>query len=549
MARRFSHLDRQQQVSDLQNTLYDVVVVGGGITGAGIAADAALRGLKTALLEKDDWGAGTSSKSSKLVHGGLRYLEQLEFGLVMESTAERAFLMKRVSHLVRPLPFTYPVYNTHKHSPWFIQMGMWLYDCLALFRNHRNHKRLSPKQVAEQEPLLKQSGLRAAMYYYDCITDDARLTLENAMAAHNLGATVLSRMEVKSLASQEDGTSVIAVWDPWEEQEIQVRARRVVNAAGPWTNQVLKAQQRERTEVVRPTKGVHVVVPRETLPVNSAVVVNSPRDGRIAFIIPWEESIAIGTTDTDYTGSLDDVRTTREDVEYLLEAIRTGFPEVSCSEDAIISTWAGLRPLIQDDSDNPYNTSREHEIIEDRDGVITIAGGKLTTYRKMAEECVDKVIGSLGKLAQVSNISTRKLTLPGAENFQFRKDGEQTIEHIVDTTGIPKVAAERLVTRYGSRWKRILEGSDNHELLDSRGRVLKAEVNYAIEHEMVGGIEDFMLRRTHLFYHLNDQGVDAGEWVVEQLQKAFAWSSKRTEQERDRYRELVSANRSWKEEK
>ena len=326
-----------------------------------------------------------------------------------------------------------------------------------------------------------------------------------------------------------------------------------MNAAGPWTNKVLKSQGRKQTEVVRPTKGVHVVVPRETLPVKSAVVVNSPRDGRIAFVIPWEESIAIGTTDTDYTGSLDDVRTTREDVDYLIEAIRTGFPESPCDENAIVSTWAGLRPLIKDDSDNPYNTSREHEIMEDKDGVITIAGGKLTTYRKMAEECVDKVVGSLGKIASVQGkTTTKKLVLPGAEGFQYRKDGKDAIKHVEDNYGVSPDAAERLVERYGARWQKILEDETRESagvgLLSPEGRVLKAEVKYAIEHEMIGGIEDFMVRRTHLFYHLKDQGIEASEVVLNALSEAFGWSPERVDVEREQYRSLVAANRSWKEE-
>ena len=549
MGRRFSHLDRKSQLAELETDTFDLVVVGGGITGAGIAFDATVKGLRVAILEKDDWGAGTSSKSSKLVHGGLRYLEQMEFGLVMESTAERAFLMKRVSHLVRPLRFIFPVYRSHKHRPWFIQLGMWLYDILALFRNHKRHRRLSPREVSSEEPFLDVSEMEAAMAYYDCITDDARLTLENAKAAHRKGAIALSRVEVNGLDADEDGLLRVAARDTWGGQNLQIRTRRVVNAAGPWTNKVLGEEGAKRTEVIRPTKGVHLVVPREALPVDSAVVVQSPRDGRIAFVIPWEESTAIGTTDTDFTGSPDEVHTSRADVDYLLEAIRAGFPTKPIKDDDIVSTWAGLRPLIKDDSENPYNTSREHEIIEDERGVFTIAGGKLTTYRKMAEECVDMVIASLGKLVATGEKSTKHVPLPGCDNFVYRTDGERVIGEVVNKWNIAHPVAERLVQRYGGQWPEILPDSvTDLPLVDPRGRVLEAEVQFGLEHEMVGSLEDFMARRTHLFYHLPDQGLEASKRVARILGQAFGWSEEEVESEYIRYTRVVEDNRRWKEE-
>lgn len=549
MRRTFSHIHRKEEIQRVSSEIYDVVVVGGGITGAGIALDATLRGLRVALLEKADLGSGTSSKSSKLVHGGLRYLEQYEFGLVMESTAERALLMRHVSHLVRPLRFLYPVYKSHKHGPFFIRLGMWLYDLLSLFRNHKRHAQLSPAEVAKEEPHLEIGTLRAAMAYYDCITDDARLTLENAKAAHQRGATVLTRVEVTGFQKGKQGDpSIVQARDAWTQETFEVQTRRVINAAGPWTNQLLQQEARTRTKIVRPTKGIHLVVPRAKLPISSAIVVNSPEDNRIAFVIPWDENTAIGTTDTDYDGPLDDVRATRKDVDYLLEAIHSSFPQTQITDADILSTWAGLRPLIADDSENPYMTSREHAIMEDDEGVITIAGGKLTTYRRMAEECVDTLIRSLGLLSTPGQDKTKGYLLPGAQSLNYRKDGKKAVEEAM-THGLTHEIAERLVERYGGLWKEVLsfvKPGESPALLDPLGRVLECEVDFGVHTEIVGGLEDFLVRRTHLFYHLPDQGMKAATRAVEIIGERLEWNAERRTRELQSYENLIAENRSWR---
>ena len=545
--KRFSHQDRETAIAAGQDTTYDIVVVGGGITGAGAAFEAANRGLKTALVEKEDWGAGTSSKSSKLIHGGLRYLEQMEFALVMESTAERALLMKHASHLARPLRFVYPVYKSHKHRPWFIRLGMWLYDMLSLFRNYRAHQQWSPARIQKEEPNLKQDELLAAMAYYDCMTDDARLTLENAIAAHRAGATVLSRVEFKT-HEENNGVYHLTCEDRWTSKTFVLRTRSVLVAAGPWTNAVLGQAMPKRKSPVRPTKGVHLVVPQSKLPVNSAIVLSAVRDGRVTFIIPWEESTVIGTTDTDFTGDVDSLHPTADDVQYLLETANAYFPDVKLNTSDVLSTWTGLRPLVADDSDNPYNTSREHEIFSEG-GIFAVAGGKLTTYRKMAEECVDSLARYLGEKGKRETRTCIDASLPGAEGFAFETDGPAAIARAVEEFGLQKEAATRLVERYGVRWESILTrygGDHPGELLDPSGRVLLAEVRYSAEEEMVGSLEDFLVRRTHLFYHLKDQGLGCAPAVAEILGNVFEWTPERIAEEVEAYSRCVALNRVWK---
>ena len=543
--KHFSHQDRETAIAAGQDTTYDIVVVGGGITGAGAAFEAANRGLKTALVEKEDWGAGTSNKSSKLIHGGLRYLEQMEFALVMESTAERALLMKHASHLARPLRFVYPVYKSHKHRPWFIRLGMWLYDMLSLFRNYRAHQQWSPARIQKEEPNLKQDELLAAMAYYDCMTDDARLTLENAIAAHRAGATVLSRVEFKT-HEENNGVYHLTCEDRWTSKTFVLRTRSVLVAAGPWTNAVPGKHAKEE-ESGSPHKGVHLVVPQSKLPVNSAIVLSAVRDGRVTFIIPWEESTVIGTTDTDFTGDVDSLHPTADDVQYLLETANAYFPDVKLNTSDVLSTWTGLRPLVADDSDNPYNTSRGTRFslraVSSRWQVEN--SPPTAKWRRSVSTLLHGTWGKRGK----GDSNVHRCLTAGAEGFAFETDGPAAIARAVEEFGLQKEAATRLVERYGVRWESILTrygGDHPGELLDPNGRVLLAEVRYSAEEEMVGSLEDFLVRRTHLFYHLKDQGLGCAPAVAEILGNVFEWTPERIAEEVEAYSRCVALNRVWK---
>jgi glycerol-3-phosphate dehydrogenase len=548
----FSYRCRPEALAAAQSRNFDLLVVGGGITGAGIARDAALRGLSVLLVEKGDFASGTSSKSSKLVHGGLRYLEQLEFALVFEAQSERQRLARQAPHLVRPLPFVFPIFEGDHHGPFKVSLGMWLYDALSLFRNFDRHRRLTPAESALAEPRLRREGLRASMQYYDAATDDGRLTLENAIAAHEAGATLLTYTTY--LGPIERGGRVVGAKLRCSESgaEWTTSADCTVVSAGPWTNGV-RATLPESAPMVRPTKGVHVVVPRERLPVSHAVVMASPMDGRVVFALPWEESTAIGTTDTDFHGGPDDVTAEAADVRYLLETTNAYFPTSRLSANDVLSTWAGLRPLVRDDADSPYATSREHTICPSENGVVTIAGGKLTTYRKMAEECVDAVVALLPRQQQepLRPCSTAHGALPGGEGLFLDREVKRASE-VLDRLGVRDAAAvgAHLVHLYGARWERVLaagaSAEDGLERVVPDLPVLWAQVDYAVESELALTLSDVLVRRTHIHYHDAQQGLAVAERVAQRMAGILQWSPARTLGEVKQYRALVESNAAWR---
>ena len=324
------------------------------------------------------------------MHGGLRYLESYEFSLVFESVSERRILLDLAPHLVNPLAFLFPVYKNGRHNIWMISAGMWLYDGLSLFRSPKKHQRLKSRQVAEVEPILEQKGLRGAPLYYDCSTDDARLTVETFIDAAEQGATVVSWCKADALMKDEHGrVNGAVVRDVGTGALKEVKAHVVINATGPWTDDTLSMSGSRGGKLLRPTKGVHIVVPSEKLPVQHAVVCFHPTDERVLFALPWGDCTYVGTTDTDYEGDPSDVAATLEDVDYLLGASNVYFPEHQIARKDVISTWAGLRPLISPDANGELSdvaeskVSREHQIIVGQDGMLTIAGGKLTTFRRM----------------------------------------------------------------------------------------------------------------------------------------------------------------------
>ncbi|MDQ3296716.1 MAG: glycerol-3-phosphate dehydrogenase/oxidase, partial [Myxococcota bacterium] len=417
---------------------YDVVVIGGGITGAGIARDAALRGLKVALFEKGDYASGTSSKSSKLVHGGLRYLEHGEIGLVFESVSERRVQTRVAPHLVRPLPFIIPIYKGAKPGLELMNVGLWIYDTLALFRAPKLHRTFrGTKAALELEPQLRADGLRGALEYYDCATDDARLVIENAIDASMLGADCHTYTEVLRFerAGALEGHSVdpsgadgrradrritgVVVRDRLTGVTRTVTCRAVVLAAGAWTDEMIRRFEIPMDRpLLRRTKGVHIVIPRERLPLARAITLISPVDARVMFAIPWRERTVLGTTDTDFSGSADEVAADADDIKYLCDSGNGYFPGANLTPADVIATWAGLRPLIAAPPNvDESEISREHEVFAKPDGLVIIAGGKLTTYRRMASEAVDKtleLLGEIGEVVEAKRAHTKDRPLPGA---------------------------------------------------------------------------------------------------------------------------------------
>ncbi|MDP6504590.1 MAG: glycerol-3-phosphate dehydrogenase/oxidase, partial [Planctomycetota bacterium] len=380
----FSHKTRHQNLGRFERETFDLLIIGGGITGAGIARDAAMRGLSVALVEKSDFASGTSSKSSKLIHGGFRYLETYDFRLVYESCRERHLMMKLLPRLVEPIPFLFPFYDLPTFGMLYRSIGMWVYDTLAMFRNVHRHKMLKPKHVLEAEPGIRSDGLCGAALYYDCQTNDAWLTMALLQDAHRRGAVIVNYTGATELRLQ-SGESECVLRDEIDADELCVRARVVVNASGPWMDQVRQIGGKDLPRL-QTSKGTHLVLDRHRVPHERSVLFASPDDGRVLLIIPAGNISILGTTEV--SEGLDAAFSNAGEVDYLLRAANSAFPGTDLTRDDVWCTYAGHRPLIKSDRGDLTSASRKHEIFQDDDGLISVGGGKLTTHRVMAEEVV-----------------------------------------------------------------------------------------------------------------------------------------------------------------
>ena len=376
---------------------FDVLIIGGGIFGAGVARDAALRGLRVALIDKGDFASGTSSRSSKLIHGGFRYLEQYAFSLVAEACRERQILRTIAPHLVHPQPFLFPVYEGDPRSLMKIRLGMTLYDLMSRYQNVSNHQGLTAEGTLMKEPALARDGMRGSVLFYDCQEDDARLCIETIVQAADRGAVCANYCELTSFAALDNRIAAARVTDRLGTAgDFEIRARVFINATGPWVESVARLTSFDVSSVaLSPTKGVHVLLPRLTK--QHAIAFQSRRDGRIMFIIPWGDCSIVGTTDTDWRGDAGDVRAEPADVEYLLEEVRSILPECSAKSSDVITTFAGVRALMRSDESNPSSRLREHRVVQQGGNLLSIVGGKYTTHRAIAEEVVDGIYGFLGQ--------------------------------------------------------------------------------------------------------------------------------------------------------
>lgn len=541
----------------------DLVVVGAGVTGAGIARDAARRGLRVVLLEQNDIAYGTSSRSSKLIHGGLRYLETYEFSLVFESVSERRIVMDLAPHLVNPMAFLFPVYQGSRKSLRMISAGMWLYDGLALFRSPKRHRTLNPSEVAKEEPLLKQEGLQGAPLYYDCSTDDARLTLETVIDATQNGAVVATWARVDALVKNDQGRIAgVVVKNARDGSLKEVNAHAVINATGPWTDEVLAMSGPRKGKLLRPTKGVHIVVDREKLPVEHAVVLFHPDDNRVLFALPWGDRTYVGTTDTDYDGVPGEEAATLEDVDYLIAAPNHSFPTSQITRGDVVSTWAGLRPLIAPEPEvgemAESQVSREHQIVIGEDGLITIAGGKLTTYRKMAQECVDVAVNLLtlsGKLPEdLQSGETTKVPLPGGVGWPEDDDHAKVAVELAEVCDcdISAAVARHLVDTYGMRALELAkmcaaDPSLTEPIVPGRVEIM-AQVDFGVKEELAASVSDVMTRRTQIFFRDFEQGLGSVEKVATRMAHLIGWSEEEKQKSVDEYKVDVARSQRWKQE-
>jgi glycerol-3-phosphate dehydrogenase len=507
----FSWRTRRENLTRLDRETFDIAIIGGGITGAGLALDAVLRGLNTVLIEKRDFSAGTSSRSTKLIHGGLRYLEHYDFAMVREGLRERAILTRIAPHLAEPFPFLVPVYRESRRNyshPILMRAGMILYSLLAGRFGPGRHRKLSRAEALEYAPGLDPEGLEGALLYYDGLTNDSRLVIDLLKSAHREGACLINHVKVTGLIRNDTGRLTgLTMSDQFGQSALSCRARSIINATGVWMEETLRLPGGNPGNIrksVRPSKGVHLTIAAERLPVRGAWLIPSLVGHRFYFVVPWEGRVNIGTTDTDYDGSRETPHAVGNEVTEILAAINSYFPGAMLEPADVITSWAGLRPLISDPGvKNTTDISRQEEVIESADGLISIAGGKLTTYRLMAENGIDlaqKRLFERGELEETRRAVTTESRLCGGD--LDRPALAELACRMADENELPLATAEHLVFNYGSEAPRIIELSAGDESL--RRPLLAglphiaAEALYAVRYEMAMTLTDVMTRRTRL---------------------------------------------------
>ena len=541
-AARTSTLERLRSGGEL-----DVLVVGGGVVGCGAALDAVTRGLSTALIEARDYASGTSSRSSKLIHGGLRYLEMLDFGLVHEALQERRLLLTTIApHLVRPVPFMYPL-SKPAWERFYVGSGIALYDGLAFGVRQTaglpRHRHLGKKAALRLMPSLRPDALTGAIQYHDAQVDDARFVLELARTAAQHGAHVVNRVAAVSLLRDDDGERVVGVRarDNETGEEFDIRARRVVAATGVWTDEIQSMLGDDGPLKVRSSKGIHLVVPRDRITSETGVILRT--DKSVLFIIPWDEHWIIGTTDTDWSLDKAHPAATSADIDYLLETVNSVLV-TPLSRDDIDGVYAGLRPLISgDDSDETTKLSREHVVATPVPGLTLVAGGKYTTYRIMARDAVDEAVKDLGD--EVAESSTDKVPLAGAVGWEWLSERPQILAR---SAGIDQEHVETLLERYGTLTKEIIvlinAQPELGELLPGGETHLKAEIVYAAATEGAMHLTDILTRRTRISIEARDRGLSAAPHAAALAAPILGWDAARVADEIDIYHRRVHAEMS-----
>ncbi|SHK09227.1 glycerol-3-phosphate dehydrogenase/oxidase [Alicyclobacillus tolerans] len=536
---------RPQLLHKMQANEWDVLIIGGGITGAGILLDAVSRGLKAALIEMQDFAAGTSNRSTKLIHGGLRYLKQLEIGLVAEVGRERAVVYENAPHVTRPEWMLLPLMEGGTYGKLAASFGIRLYDYLAGVKRTERRQMLSREEALAKEPLLNPDGLKGAGYYVEYRTDDARLTLEVLKKAVQLGGVAINYCKALQLIKENGQLLGIHVQDELQpHHSFDIRARVIINATGPWVDEIRDWDHSKQGKTLHWTKGVHIVVDASRFPLSNPVYFDVP-DGRMIFAIPRSGKTYIGTTDTNYTGDVMYPRMTLADRDYLLEAVNTMFPSVRLLPEDVESSWAGIRPLIHEDGKNPSEISRKDEIFQSSSGLITIAGGKLTGYRKMAEKVVDIVVQRIGQVTGQTypGCQTEHLRLSGGEFHQSSEwnDFVHTMTREGELLGLSSQEARQLVERYGKNVERVFNWLRN-EPLDAGLAIPKdiyAALQYGLEEEMVCRAEDFFIRRTGSLYFNMNLVLSYQHSVVDFMAKRLQWSDDRVLEEKQRLQDRI----------
>ncbi|MGE7767804.1 glycerol-3-phosphate dehydrogenase/oxidase [Peribacillus sp. NPDC096540] len=547
---RFSNIYREETIELLKKEKYDVLVIGGGITGAGISLDATTRGMKVALVEMQDFAAGTSSRSTKLVHGGLRYLKQFEIKIVAEVGKEREIVYENGPHVTTPERMLLPMHKGGTFGKFSTSIGLRVYDFLAGVKKSERRKMLSVSETLKMEPLVKKEGLKGGGHYVEYRTDDARLTIEVMKAAVDKGATPINYTKVEKLLYENGKVIGVQVNDLLSGNQYEIYADKVINAAGPWVDSIREKDKSKKGKTLKLSKGVHVVIDQSKFPLKQAIYFDTP-DGRMIFAIPRAGKAYVGTTDTFYDGDPAVPTVTSEDRAYLLKAIDYMFPEVKVTDGDIESSWAGVRPLILEEGKDPSEISRKDEIWESESGLITIAGGKLTGYRKMAKTTVDLVVEKLSQQSNKSypNSSTKKMPISGGDvggssNFS---DYIQTHIQIGIDSGLTAKDSKELLAMYGSNAAVLFNIAKSEGDVGTRiglPQKLFVQLQYALDHEMAATPVDFFFRRTGTLLFDIDLVQTHKSAVINYMAEFFGWTeSTKTERTNQLEQEILGAIR------
>ncbi|MHA6251785.1 glycerol-3-phosphate dehydrogenase/oxidase [Oceanobacillus sp. CAU 1775] len=533
-----SSFERKTTLEKMTTDFYDLIIIGGGITGAGIALDAVTRGMKVALVEMQDFAGGTSSRSTKLVHGGLRYLQQFEVKMVAEVGKEREIVYENGPHVTTPEWMLLPFHKGSNLGPLTSSVGLRAYDFLAGVRKTERRKMLNVEETLEKEPLLKRNGIKGSGYYVEYKTDDGRLTLEVIKKAIQHGADAINYLKADSfLYNSENKVTGLLTVDQITGSKHEIRGKKIINATGPWVDFIRDIDKSKTGKTLLLTKGTHLVFDQSVFPLQQAVYFDTP-DKRMIFAIPREGKAYVGTTDTVYDGEMENPKVTNEDRDYILEAIHYMFPDVNITANDVESSWAGLRPLIaQQGKDNPSEISRKDEIFISPSGLISIAGGKLTGYRKMAEDIVNRVAKQFKAEDGIlySESMTKHLPISGGEvngSKGFIKFKEEKLSEALEL-GINEILAKQMIQRYGANVDKLFQlyqkkQADKTDELDT---LLLAELQYAMEYEAAYKPTDFFIRRTGaLFFNINFIKENK-QAVIDYMNKQLGW----TEQQKNSY--------------
>jgi len=522
----------------------DLLIVGGGINGAGVFRDAAMRGLSVGLIEKNDFGWGTSSRSSKLIHGGVRYLEHMEFGLVLESSIERTLLSRLMPDLVQPAPFVIPVYQGDRHGLFVMDLGLWLYDLFAFFRNFHLHRRLNRKAIRALLPELKEKGLKGGVLYYDCRVNDARLVINNVvsgMAHHGLALNYTQAVRVK----KENGrVTVVTARDALSGEIFDIPCNVLISAAGPWSNGFYPLVEGQPRQLLRLTKGIHLMFHRKKFKTEAALVITSNDDRRLVFVIPWEEYTLVGTTDTDFDGDPDHVYSEKEDVAYLLRLVNGYFPGLDLKPSDAISAFAGLRPLLLSRG-SASSVSRKDKIVKGPSGAYYIGGGKLTTYRHIAQKAVDKAVRDLSPEKRAAALKCRT----DREPLISKPEGLNCLGPArLRDAGLQNDTLDYLCARYGRGSLEIIELAASDKALSERISpelpFVYAEIPYGVKHEMLLTVTDFFRLRTEIFLKAADNGCSVLDKAAALLARALDLTDAERERQINEYRAYLDRNLS-----